>query len=151
MIKEQNKSDFNIEEILEILPQRFPFVLIDRITNFISGEKCTAIKNVSVNEPYFQGHFPGKPIMPGVLILESMAQAGSFLVLYNLEDPLSKGMFFSAVEKSKFRKQIVPGDQIILEMKLLKFRLGTVKISGKAYVDNQLVAEAILLATLVDR
>ncbi len=151
MIKEQNKSDFNIEEILEILPQRFPFVLIDRITNFISGEKCTAIKNVSVNEPYFQGHFPGKPIMPGVLILESMAQAGSFLVLYNLEDPLSKGMFFSAVEKSKFRKPIIPGDQIILEMKLLKFRLGTVKISGKAYVDNQLVAEAILLATLVDR
>ncbi len=151
MIKEQNKSDFNIEEILEILPQRYPFVLIDRITNFISGERCTAIKNVSVNEPYFQGHFPGKPIMPGVLILESMAQAGSFLVLYNLDDPLSKGMFFSAVEKSKFRKPIVPGDQIILEMKLLKFRLGTVKISGKAYVDNQLVAEAILLATLVDR
>ncbi len=151
MIKEPNKSDFNVEEILEILPQRYPFVMIDRITNFISGERCTAIKNVSVNEPYFQGHFPGKPIMPGVLILESMAQAGSFLVLYNLEDPLSKGMFFSAVEKSKFRKPIVPGDQIILEMKLLKFRLGTVKLSGKAYVDNQLVAEAILLATLVDR
>ncbi len=151
MIKEQNKSDFNIEEILEILPQRYPFVLIDRITNFISGERCTAIKNVSVNEPYFQGHFPGKPIMPGVLILESMAQAGSFLVLYNLDDPLSKGMFFSAVEKSKFRKPIIPGNQVILEMKLLKFRLGTVKISGKAYVDNHLVAEAILLATLVDR
>lgn len=151
MIKEPNKSDFNVEEILEILPQRYPFVMIDRITNFISGESCTAIKNVSVNEPYFQGHFPGKPIMPGVLILESMAQAGAFLVLYNLADPLSKGMFFSAVEKSKFRKPIVPGDQIILEMKLLKFRLGTVKLSGKAYVDNQLVAEAILLATLVDR
>ena len=133
------------------MPQRYPFVMIDRITNFISGERCTAIKNVSVNEPYFQGHFPGKPIMPGVLILESMAQAGAFLVLYNLENPLEKGMFFSAVEKSKFRKPIVPGDQIVLEMKLLKFRLGTVKISGKAYVDDQLVAEAILLATLVDR
>jgi beta-hydroxyacyl-ACP dehydratase FabZ len=151
MIKEPNKSEFNIEEILEILPQRYPFVMIDRITNFISGESCTAIKNVSVNEPYFEGHFPGKPIMPGVLILESMAQAGAFLVLYNLEDPLSKGMFFSAVEKSKFRKPIIPGDQIKLEMKLLKFRLGTVKISGKAYVDNELVAEAILLATLVER
>ncbi len=151
MIKEPNKSDFNVEEILEILPQRYPFVMIDRITNFISGERCTAIKNVSVNEPYFQGHFPGKPIMPGVLILESMAQAGAFLVLYNLENPLSKGMFFSAVEKSKFRKPIIPGDQIVLEMKLLKFRLGTVKISGKAYVDDQLVAEAILLATLVNR
>ncbi|MEE9573297.1 MAG: 3-hydroxyacyl-ACP dehydratase FabZ [Candidatus Neomarinimicrobiota bacterium] len=151
MIKEPNKTEFNVQEILKILPQRYPFVLIDRITNFVSGEKCTAIKNVSVNEPYFEGHFPGKPIMPGVLILESMAQAGAFLVLYNLEDPLSKGMFFSAVEKSKFRKPIVPGDQIILEMKLLKFRLGTVKISGKAYVDNELVAEAILLATLIDR
>ncbi len=151
MIKEPNKTEFNVQEILKILPQRYPFVLIDRITNFVSGEKCTAIKNVSVNEPYFEGHFPGKPIMPGVLILESMAQAGAFLVLYNLEDPLSKGMFFSAVEKSKFRKPLVPGDQIILEMKLLKFRLGTVKISGKAYVDNELVAEAILLATLVDR
>jgi beta-hydroxyacyl-ACP dehydratase FabZ len=151
MIKEPNKSELNIEEILEILPQRYPFVMIDRITNFIAGERCKAIKNVSVNEPYFEGHFPGKPIMPGVLILESMAQAGAFLVLYNLEDPLSKGMFFSAVEKSKFRKPIVPGDQIKFEMKLLKFRLGTVKISGKAYVDNELVAEAILLATLVDR
>lgn len=151
MIKEKNKREFNIEEILEILPQRYPFVMIDRITKFTPGEKCTAIKNVAVNEPYFQGHFPGKPIMPGVLILESMAQAGAFLVLYNLEDPLSKGMFFSAIEKSKFRKPIVPGDQIILEMKLLKFRLGTAKISGKAYVDDQLVAEAIFLATLVDR
>jgi beta-hydroxyacyl-ACP dehydratase FabZ len=151
MIKENNKSEFKTEEILEILPQRYPFVMIDRITNFISGERCTAIKNVSVNEPYFQGHFPGQPIMPGVLILESMAQAGAFLVLYNLEDPLLKGMFFSAVEKSKFRKPIVPGDQIVLEMKLLKFRLGTVKFSGKAYVDDQLVAEAILLATIVDR
>ena len=151
MIKEYNKSEFNIEEILEILPQRYPFVMIDRITNFVPGKKCTAIKNVAVNEPYFQGHFPGKPIMPGVLILESMAQAGAFLVLYNLEDPLSKGMFFSAVEKSKFRKTIVPGDQIVLEMKLLKFRLGTVKLRGEAYVDDKLVAEAILLATLVDR
>ena len=125
--------------------------MIDRIIDFISGEECTAIKNVSVNEPYFQGHFPGKPIMPGVLILESMAQAGAFLVLHNLEDPLSKGMFFSAVEKSKFRKPIVPGDRIVLKMKLLKFRLGTVRISGKAFVDDKLVAEAILLATLVDR
>jgi len=151
MIKDTNKTEFNTEEILEILPQRYPFVMIDRIINFTPSEKCTAIKNVSVNEPYFQGHFPGRPIMPGVMILESMAQAGSFLVLYDLEDPLAKGMFFSGVEKSKFRKPIVPGDQIVLKMKLLKFRLGTVKIQGEAYVDNKLVAEAILLASLVDR
>lgn len=151
MIKEKNKKEFNIEEILEILPQRYPFVMIDRITKFTPGEKCTAIKNIAANEPYFQGHFPGRPIMPGVLILESMAQAGAFLVLYDLEKPLKKGMFLSAVEKSKFRKTIVPGDQVILEMKLLKFRLGTVKLRGEAYVDDKLVVEATILATLVDR
>ncbi len=151
MIKEPNKNEFNTEEILEILPQRYPFVMIDRITDFVSGKECTAIKNVSVNEPYFQGHFPEKPIMPGVLILESMAQAGAFLVLYDLENPLEKGMLFSAVEKSKFRIPIVPGDKIILEMKLLKFRLGTVKLRGEAYVDGKLVAEATLLATIVNR
>lgn len=105
MIKEKNKKDFNIEEILEILPQRYPFVMIDRITDFISGEECTAIKNVSVNEPYFQGHFPGKPIMPGVLILESMAQAGAFLVLYNLEDPLAKACFSQPLKNQNFANQ----------------------------------------------
>lgn len=125
--------------------------MIDRITKFTPGEKCTAIKNIAANEPYFQGHFPGRPIMPGVLILESMAQAGAFLVLYDLENPLKKGMFLSAVEKSKFRKTIVPGDQVVLEMKLLKFRLGTVKLRGEAYVDDKLVVEATILATLVDR
>ncbi|MCJ7802106.1 MAG: 3-hydroxyacyl-ACP dehydratase FabZ [Candidatus Marinimicrobia bacterium] len=151
MIYNKNKKEYSIEEILAILPQRFPFVMIDRIIDFIPGEKCTAIKNVSVNEPYFQGHFPGRPIMPGVLILESMAQAGAFLVLHDLEDPLKKGMLFSAVEKSKFRAPIVPGDQIVLEMKLTKFRLGTAKIRGEAYVNNKLVAEATLLASIVDR
>ena len=151
MMYDKNKKEFNIEEILAILPQRYPFVMIDRITDFVPGEKCTAIKNVSVNEPYFQGHFPGRPIMPGVLILESMAQAGAFLVLHDLGNPLEKGMLFSAVEKSKFRIRIVPGDQIVLKMKLLKFRLGTVKIGGKAFVNDKLVAEATLLASLVDR
>ena len=151
MMYDKNKKEYNIQEILAILPQRYPFVMIDRITDFVPGKKCTAIKNVSVNEPYFQGHFPGRPIMPGVLILESMAQAGAFLVLHDLENPLEKGMLFSGVEKSKFRIPIVPGDQIILKMELIKFRLGTTKIRGEAYVDNKLVAEATLLASLVDR
>ena len=151
MSYDRNKKEYNIQEILAILPQRYPFVMIDKITDFVPGEKCTAIKNVSVNEPYFQGHFPGRPIMPGVLILESMAQAGAFLVLHDLENPLEKGMLFSGVEKSKFRIPIVPGDQIILKMELIKFRLGTTKIRGEAYVDNKLVAEATLFATLVDR
>jgi beta-hydroxyacyl-ACP dehydratase FabZ len=151
MIYDRNKKEYNIQEILAILPQRYPFVMIDRIIDFVPGKKCTAIKNVSVNEPYFQGHFPGNPIMPGVLILESMAQAGAFLVLHDLENPLEKGMLFSGVEKSKFRIPIVPGDQIVFEMELLKFRLGTVRIGGVAHVNDKIVAEATLLATLVDR
>lgn len=145
------KTEYNIEEILEILPQRHPFVFIDRVTNLVPGKTVTALKNVNINESYFPGHFPGKPIMPGVLILESMAQAGAFLVLHNLEDPQKNGMLFTAIEKSKFRKPVVPGDQLIIKMELLKFRLGTAKIKGEAFVDDNLVTEAILMASLVDR
>jgi len=151
MIPDKSKSEFDTNEILEILPQRYPFVMIDKIIKFESGKSCTAIKNVTVNEHFFQGHFPGKPIMPGVLILEAMAQAGAFLVLHNFDEPLAKSMFFSGVESSKFRKPVLPGDQLVLEMTLLKIRLGTVKIQGFAYVDRKLVAEAILLASVVDR
>jgi len=151
MISDKMKKEYNIEEILEILPQRHPFVFIDRVINLDPGKKVTALKNVNINESYFPGHFPGKPIMPGVLILESMAQAGAFLVLHDLVNPKEKGMLFSAIEKSKFRKQVVPGDQLIIKMELLKFRLGTAKIKGEAFVDDKLVTEAILMATLVDR
>ena len=145
------KTEYNIEEILEILPQRHPFVFIDRVTHLDPGKTVTALKNVNINESYFPGHFPGKPIMPGVLILESMAQAGAFLVLHNLEDPQKSGMLFTAIEKSKFRQPVVPGDQLIIKMELLKFRLGTAKIKGQAFVDDNLVTEATLMATLVDR
>ena len=151
MISDKMKKEYNIEEILEILPQRHPFVFIDRVINLDPGKTVTALKNVNINESYFPGHFPGKPIMPGVLILESMAQAGAFLVLHDLVNPKEKGMLFSAIEKSKFRKQVVPGDQLIIKMELLKFRLGTAKIKGEAFVDDKLVTEAILMATLVDR
>jgi beta-hydroxyacyl-ACP dehydratase FabZ len=145
------KTEYNIEEILEILPHRFPFVYIDRVINLDPGKKVIALKNVNINEWYFPGHFPGTPIMPGVLILESMAQAGAFLILHDLEDPQKKGMLFTSIEKSKFRKPVVPGDQLIIELELLKFKLGTAKIQGVAYVGEKLVAEAILTATLVDR
>ena len=110
-----------------------------------------ALKNVNINEWYFPGHFPGTPIMPGVLILESMAQAGAFLVLHDLKDPKKKGMLFTSIEKSKFRKPVVPGDQLIIKLELLKFRLGSAKIKGEAFVGEKLVAEATLMASLVDR
>lgn len=145
------KTEYNIEEILEILPHRHPFVLIDRVINLEPGKTVTALKNVNINESYFPGHFPGKPIMPGVLILESMAQAGAFLVLHDLEDPKKKGMLFSAVEKAKFRRPVVPGDQLIIRMELLNFRMGSAKIRGEAFVEDNLVTEATIMASLVDR
>ena len=140
-----------IDEIMNLIPHRYPFILIDKIIEMEPEKKCTAIKNVTINEPYFQGHFPGQPVMPGVLILESMAQAGAFLVLNSVEDPMSKNMFFSAVERSKFRKPIIPGDQIRIEMELLKLRMNAVKLSGIATVDDKVVAEATIMANIVNR
>jgi len=136
---------------MDLMPHRYPFILIDRIIEIEPGKHCTVIKNVTINEPFFQGHFPNQPVMPGMLILESMAQAGAFLVLNSVEDPLSKNMFFSAVEKAKFRKPIIPGDQVRLEMDLLKIRMKVVKLGGTAYVDDKVVAEANIMANIVDR
>jgi UDP-3-O-[3-hydroxymyristoyl] N-acetylglucosamine deacetylase/3-hydroxyacyl-[acyl-carrier-protein] dehydratase len=142
---------FDINSILKLLPHRYPFVLVDRIIDITPGEKLTAIKNVTINEPFFQGHFPTQPVMPGVLVLEAMAQAGAFLVLNSIEDPMKKNMFFSALSDAKFRHPIIPGDQLRLEMKLAKFKLGTALFEGKGYVGDKLVAEGKLRATVVDR
>lgn len=141
----------SIEEIMRLIPHRYPFIMIDRIIELVPGKHCTALKNVTINEPYFQGHFPGHPVMPGVLILESMAQAGAFLVLNTVEDPLKKNMLFTAVEKSKFRKPIIPGDQVRIEMELIKIRMNAVKLGGVAYVDDIIVAEGLIMANIVDR
>ena len=146
-----NDYIFDIYSILNLLPHRYPFVLVDRIVDIIPGDKLTAIKNVTINEPFFQGHFADQPVMPGVLVLESMAQAGAFLVLNNLDDPMKKNMFFSALSDSKFRHPIIPGDQLRLEMSLAKFKLGTALLVGKGYVGDKLVAEGKLKATVVDR
>jgi len=145
------KAQFNIQDILELLPHRYPMVLIDRIIEIEHGKTLTAIKNVTINEPYFAGHFPSQPIMPAVLILESMAQAGAFLVLNSVLEPLKKNMLFSSITNSKFRVPIVPGDQVKIKMELAKIRLGAVKLIGKAFVDDKLVAEANLLANIVNR
>ena len=145
------KSQFEIQDIMKILPHRYPMILIDRITEITEGAGLTAIKNVTINEPYFAGHFPAQPVMPAVLILESMAQAGAFLVLNTVPDPLKKNMLFSSISDSKFRIPIVPGDQVEIKMQLVKIRLGAVKLRGDAYVDGKLVAEANLMANIVNR
>lgn len=142
---------FTIEDILKIVPHRYPFVLIDRIIDYRPGDKLTAIKNVTFNEHFFQGHFPNQPVMPGVLILESMAQAGAFLVLNTVENPLDKNMFFTGVSDSKIRAPVTPGDQLRLEMTLVKMKLTAIRLKGEAYVENKLVAQATIMANVVKR
>ena len=146
-----NQKCFKINDIIKILPHRYPFILIDRIDIIEEGKSLIALKNMTINEPFFQGHFPGQPVMPGVLSLEIMAQAGSFLMLSQIEDPLSMNMFFSTVEAAKFRKPITPGDQLKIHMELVKRKLNLCKFHGKCFVDEVLVAEAKFAANLVDR
>lgn len=145
------KSTFDIKDILDALPHRYPFLMVDRILDVEPGKKVRALKNVSMNEPHFQGHFPGQPVMPGVLILEAMAQAGGFLMLNNEVNPATKLVYFSAIDKARFRRPVVPGDHLILEVELLRVRLNTCRMAGRAYVDGELAAEAELMATIVDR
>ena len=142
---------YEFSDILKHLPHRYPFLFVDKIVSVELGKTIHAQKNVSINEPFFQGHFPGQPVMPGVLSLEIMAQAGSFLMLSQVEDPLSTNMFFSAVEKTKFRKPIVPGDQLIVYMTLAKKKLNLCKFHGVCKVDDEIVAEAFFSANLVNR
>ena len=145
------KPSFSIEDILNIVPHRYPFILIDRILNYEPGHKLTAIKNVTINENFFQGHFPNHPVMPGVLIIEAMAQAGAFLVLNSVDDPLKKNLFFTGVSDSNIRAPVTPGDQLRLEMKLVKIKLKGVRLQGEAYVEDNLVAQALIKANIVDR
>ncbi len=150
--RQRSKSvKFDIHAILQILPHRYPFLLIDRVVDVEPGKIVQALKNVTINEPFFQGHFPDQPVMPGVLIMEAMAQAGGFLVLNSIPNPETKLMYFTAINDAKFRKTIVPGDQVIFDVELLKFRLNTCKIRGKARVDGKVVAEAEMMASVVDR
>ena len=147
----KSQTKFDINDIIKVLPHRYPFILIDRIEITEPGERLIALKNMTINEPFFQGHFPGQPVMPGVLSLEIMAQAGSFWMLSQVEDPLSTNMFFSAVEKTKFRKPIVPGDQLMVHMTLARKKLNLCKFHGVCKVDDEIAAEAFFSANLVDR
>ena len=148
---ETNTAVIGITEIQKLLPHRYPFLLVDRVVEHVPGESITAIKNVTINEPFFQGHFPGLPVMPGMLILEALAQAGGVLVSKSLEGPLGDRIFmFTGVEKAKFRKPVVPGDQLVLRCFDLKRRMTLCKMRAEASVAGVVVAEAELSAAVVD-
>ncbi len=152
LIKEMNSNfKFNKEEIKTIIPHREPFLLIDEIIGGIRGSSVIAKKNVVNSDYFFKGHFPDNPIMPGVLLLESMAQASCFLSFDNVENANQKMMLLSIINSSKFIKKVIPGDELILRVKLIKIRLGTANMEGIAMVNNQIVAKANFMATIVDR
>lgn len=138
----------DINGIMNILPHRYPFLLVDRVVEFEEGKRIVGIKNVTINEPFFEGHFPGHPIMPGVLILEAMAQTGGLLVgLEKGDETKGRVCYFVSIDNAKFRKPVLPGDQLRIEMDVITCRRGIWAFAGKAYVDGKLAAEAELKAT----
>lgn len=139
-----------IDQIQNLLPHRYPFLLVDRIQE-INEKEITGIKNVTMNEEFFQGHYPGHPIMPGVLIVESMAQVGGFLMMNDLENPEDKLPFFAGIDKARFRRPVVPGDQLKIVAEMLKSRGSIAKISAKAYVEEEIAAEAELMFAIQDK
>jgi beta-hydroxyacyl-ACP dehydratase FabZ len=141
---------FNIIDILKILPHRYPFLLVDRVVEYEPDTRIVGVKNVTINEPFFQGHFPGAPVMPGVLIIEAMAQVAGIMTYKNLPEGHGKLVYFTGIESAKFRRPVIPGDQLRLEMVLVnrKNHFGT--MSGRATVDGRLVAEAMVRFAIVD-
>ncbi len=133
-----------------MLPHRYPFLLIDRVLELDAKKSILALKNVTCNEPFFQGHFPNYRIMPGVLIIEAMAQAGGVLLFYSLPEPEKKLVFLSKINHARFRKPVVPGDQLLLKVDLVKFKRGFCQIEAKASVDDEIVTEAEILASVVE-
>jgi 3-hydroxyacyl-[acyl-carrier-protein] dehydratase len=144
--EKQVQLPMDIKAILDLLPHRYPFIMVDRILEFERGKTITGLKNVTMGEPFFQGHFPGEPVMPGVLILEGMAQVGSVLAYMSTDSIDGKLVFFAGLDNVRFRKVVRPGDQLIFKMKLTRQKSKVTKMSGKAYVDDVLVTEADLMA-----
>jgi beta-hydroxyacyl-ACP dehydratase FabZ len=141
----------SINDIMKILPHRYPMLLVDRIVEIDEGKRIVGIKNVTANEQFFQGHFPGAPVMPGVLIVEAMAQCSAVLVLRGIEDRDRKLFLFGGVDKARFRRPVVPGDQLRMECEVLQRRSNTIKVKGVASVDGSVVAEAEMLSVMVER
>ena len=148
---DQPQGGLDIRRILSILPHRYPFLLVDRIVSMEEGRKVVGIKNVTFNEPFFQGHFPGNPVMPGVLIVEAMAQVGAVLLLQGVPDREHKLVYFAGIDRARFRRPVTPGDQVRFEVEVLKLRSRSARLRGEAFVDGSLVAEAELFSSMVDR
>ena len=144
-------NKLNKNQIKDLLPHRDPMLLIDELYDIKKLQSATAVINVKTNSFFVQGHFPEQPVMPGVLLIESMAQAGGFLVLNTIPNPESKLMYISAIESTRFKKIVVPGDQLIIKAKLLKFKLNTCKIEATIHVNKELVSESTFLASVVNR
>lgn len=147
----EGRQVLEVADIMGILPHRYPFLLIDRVIEVERKKRIVAIKCVSINEPFFQGHFPGFPIMPGALVVESIAQAGGTLLLPEVPDRHNKLMVFTSIERAKFRRPVLPGDQLRIEINVLNWRSRAVKMEGRVTVDGQLACEAIVMCQLVPR
>jgi beta-hydroxyacyl-ACP dehydratase FabZ len=147
----EQPTNWDIEWILSVLPHRYPILLVDRVLEMEPGKRIVAVKNVTINEPVFLGHFPGRPVMPGVFLIEGMAQAGGLLLLHDIPDRQNKLLLFASIEEAKFRRPVVPGDQVRYEIEVLRLRSTYCKLAGKALVDGQLAAEAVLSSAMVNR
>jgi len=150
-VEAPSKAVMEIGDIFKILPHRYPFLLIDRVVEMERKKRVVALKNVTFNEPYFQGHFPDKPIMPGVLIVEAIAQAGGALLLTEVPNRDELLMVFTGIERARFRRPVVPGDQLRIEVEVLAWRKTAARLEGKAYVGDKLAAEAVVTCRLVPR
>jgi 3-hydroxyacyl-[acyl-carrier-protein] dehydratase len=146
----EEKPVYDIIQIMELLPHRFPFLLVDRITELEPEKRIVGLKNVTINEPFFQGHFPGMPVMPGVLIIESMAQVGGVLIFRDLPERKKKLIYFTGIENARFRRPVVPGDQLRIEVDVLNRRPNFGKMRGRASVEGKLAAEAVVTFAIVD-
>jgi 3-hydroxyacyl-[acyl-carrier-protein] dehydratase len=145
------RTILDINDIIRILPHRYPFLLIDRVIELTRKERIVAIKNVTANEPFFQGHFPNMPIMPGVLIVEAIAQAGGALLLTEVHDRHDKLMVFTGIERARFRRPVVPGDQLRIEVDVKAWRMTAVRMAGRAFVGDKRAAEATVTCQLIPR
>ncbi len=141
----------DIRGILDSIPHRYPFLLVDRVIEIVPGRRIVAIKNVTFNEPYFQGHFPGLPVMPGVLIVEAMAQTGAVLMLHDFAQRKEKLVYFAGIDEARFRRVVRPGDRLTITMEVVKLRSRTCKMKGVAEVDGEIAAEAEILSAMADR